>query len=664
MLIEKHVVLILPRHLIFLLKLSYQRCYVFQGLTSEKSRVTWQVEGKQHEMQRDQNEDSRTTPFTTSYDTSQLPVDIRTLASATEKIVQIQDSAPSRPNSENLGGLSHCVSTAVSADDSQQPTQTMTQLSKYPGQGQERLSKFSQQGHSSARTSATSLETVQQIPSHESQMFIKYVEQGTSAQTFSGYSCETSQSQTKGNINVDNSEAMQTLYDNTTSVKQSLASEILDLRKTTSEQTRVDNNGNIQVISTFAEPAFGDNKNNLFPELATYSELSSFDKLSQGNTQAAAYAVDTKNKNENVQSSEAKLSANGNINATVSKCDAPIKRKMIAPLMYDTNEDEEMSNNVGIPLLTPKREPICDQVINPNLRVERIGSQAGAFNKGLSDRERNLSSPAGTETIRNGNLENYKVNEILNSEMSQTLFAPTPVRQQIYGFLQQTDSFNKLNPPIMTPLAAKDIANKHGGNGFFSPYRKSDDISGKENLLKKENTACTGQETKEISQTMFRGKSPHEQTDQEQFPEFKYSLSPEIDSYGAVDLSKSARKKKHERQNIANSNGRVQANTRSSPYTARPRIFGSAFQPVRPSRLTPDIGSLSLYGNMQGEGSPRYNNKNGPTLQVTDDRYQEAMLDEEVARYFRQGLLEVISGWGRCDNPVAKTLIEGDDMVS
>ena len=613
-------------------------------------------------MQRDQSEETRTTPFTTSYDTSQLPVDIRTLASATEKIVQIQDSAPSRPNCENLGGLTHCLSTAVSADDSQQPTQTMTQLSKYPGQGQERLSKCSQQGNSSARTSATTLETVQQIPSHESQMFIKYVEQGTSAQTFCAYSCETSQSQTQANINVDNSEAMQTLLDNTTSVKQSIVSEILDLRKTALEQTEVDKNGNIQVVSTLAEPTVTENKTSLFPGQATYGELFSTDNITQGNSQAAAYAVDTKNKNENIEKTEAKLSAIENINTVVLKCDTPIKRKMIAPLIYETNEDDD--DILGIPLLTPKHEPFCDQVDNPNLRVEIIGRQAGAF-EGLSNQDRNLSSPAGTEAIRNLNLENYNLNEIQNSEMSQALFAPTPVRQQSYGFSQQTDSSNKLNPPIMTPLAAKDIANKHGGNGFFSPYRKSNDVSGKENSFNKDSAAGTGLvESKDISQVMFKCESNLEQTGQEQLPKFKYSLSPEIDSYGAVDLSKSARKKKHERQNVANSGGRVQTNTRSSPYSPRPRIFGSAFQPVRPSRLTPDIGSLSLYGNMQVDGNPRYNSKNGPTLPVTDTRYEEAMLDEEVARYFRQGLLEVISGWGLCDDPVAKTLLGGDDMVS
>ena len=633
--------------------------FVLQGLTSEKQRVTWQVESKQHEMQRDQSEETKTTPFTTSYDTSQLPVDIRTLTSATEKIVQIQGSVPSRPNFENLGGLTHCLSTAVSADDSQQPTQTMTQLSKYPGQGQERLSKFSQQGHSSARTSATTLESVQQIPSHESQMFIKYVEQGTNAQTFCSYSCESSQSQTQANINVDNSEAMQTLLDNTTSVQQSIVSEILG--KTASEQTQVDKNGNIQVVSTLAEPTVGENKFNLFPEQATYSEFFSTDNITQGNSQAAAYAVDTKNKNDNIEKTEAKLSAVGNNNTVVSKCDTPIKRKMIAPLIYETNEEED--DIVGIPLLTPKYEPVCDQVVNPNLRVEIIGRQAGEF-EGFSDRDRNLSSPAGTETIRNRNLENYKVNEIRNSEMSQALFAPTPVRQQSYGFLQQADSSNKLNPPIMTPLAAKDIANKHGGNGFFSPCRKSHDICGKENSLKKDTAACTGLETKENSQIMLKCESDPEQSGHEQIPNFKYSLSPEIDSYGAVDLSKSARKKKHERQNVANSGGRVQSNTRSSPYSPRPRIFGSAFQPVRPSRLTPDIGSLSLYGNMQADGNPRYNCKNGPNFQYANTRYEEAMLDEEVARYFRQGLLEVISGWGLCDDPVAKTLLGGDDMVS
>ena len=634
-----------------------------QGFTSEKSRVTWQVGDKQHEMQRDQSQETRTTTFSTSYDTSQLPVDIRTIAATTEKTEQIQDSAPSRPNCENLGGLSHCLSTALSADDSQQPTQTMTQLSKYPGQGQERLSKFSQQGHNSARMSATSLETVQQIPSHESQMFIKYVEQGTSAQSFCAYSCETSQSQTEANVNVDNSHAMQALLDYTTTGKQNIVSNILALRKTASEQTHVDKNGNIQVI-TPAESTVGENNTtNIFPEQATYGELYSTDSNTQGNTQAAAYAVDTRNKNEFIENTEAKLSEVENKNTVVSKRDTPVKRKMIAPLMYETSE-EDNDNEIGIPLLTPKHEPVCDQIDNPNLRVELNGRQAEAF-KGLLDRERTLSSPAGTEVIRNINLENCRENEIRKSEMSQALFAPTPVRQQIYGFLQQTDSSNKVNPPIMTPLAAKDIANRHGGNGFFSPYRKPNGISGKENSLMRDSTAGAGLETKDISDMMLKCETDHEQTGQEQLPKFKYSLSPEIDSCGAVDLSKSARKKKHERQNGGNSSGRNQHNMRLSPYSPRPRVSGSAFQPVRPSRLTPDIGSLSLYGNMQANnGNPRYHSKNGPILHVADTRYEEAMLDEEVARYFRQGLLEVSPGWGLCDDPVAKTLLGGDDMVS
>lgn len=605
-------------------------------------------------MQRDQNQESTTIPFISSHDTSHLTVDIRTLASATEKFVQIQDNAQSRPNSGNLGGLSHNLSTAVSVDDSQEPTQTMTQLSKFPGQGQETLSKYSQQGHGSAKTNATSsLENVQQIPSHESQMFIKYVKQARSAQSSSGYSYDISQSQTKSNINVDNSEAMQTLYDNSVSDKQRLTSDILDSGQNMLEQTEVDDNGNIKTVTTFMESPFSQNKNDVSRQAATDVKISSSfaTTFSQGSTQAAVYAEDTQNKNENFESSEIQLTANRNLNKNVAKCETNVKRKIIAPPLYETSECKDTSISLGAPLWTPKREPICDQIFNPNLRVESNRNQVEATVREMSNTRFTLQHETKMGLTENVNRDTYQLDQTSVSDTLQTLFAPLPVRQQTLSLNEPVTSTGILDPPIMTPLAAKDIARKHGFI-TFSPFRKTEFVSEKQNLWMKEKSACNVEEEFE-----------HE--GQEHLNEVSHISSPEIDIHGAMDLSKSATKKKQDKQkftNSRNSNGISDTHTRPAPYFPRSRIIGSAFQPVRPSRLSPAMGSLSLYGNCEAVGSPLHdcNSKNTFGQQIVNGRFMEALLDEEVAHYFRQGLLETMSR--RCGNPVARTLLEGDDM--
>ena len=644
-----------------------------QGAWNEEPRVARQVEDKQHEMQGDQNQKTRTTPFTLSQDAPQLPVDIRTLSAATETLVQIQDNAQRRPSSENLGGLSHSLSTTIPVNDSQ-TSQTMTQLSKYPVQGQEKLSKYSQQGNSSARTSAASLEHVQQIPSHDSEKFTKYFTHGKSVQESSYYSYDISQSQTETSSTVDNSEALKTMYDNSVTIKQTLTPDILDLRQTTSEHTEVDDNGNIRTVTELTEPLYGRNQNDLFSRASAEGVHSPYVvTFTQGNTQAALYAED---RNKTVQFSEAEqVVESENVNKNVAKCDIKVKT---VTATTTNSENKGTSATLGYSLVTPKLEQhVCDQISNPNiLRVESNANQASPFVVDYSHIGWNISGHASQGQLENINNSRVKDTQISLADIKQTLFAPTPVRQQTSKFTEQTDSFDRLVPPILTPLAAKDIAKKHSITSTAVPNRNHGHILDEYNLnIKQETSIDDGQEDFEFPEIpAISGDSQNRQAqaDLERLPSNIYSPESEIiDSFGAVDLSKSARKTKSgtsrsklgPSQEVSNSTQEVNM-SHSAVHSGRPVILGSAFHPVRRSGLSPDVGSMSLLGNMEGfRGERQNNNLNRSVLQAANNRFHEALLDEEVTRYFMQGLLGSRS-LARCDNPIAKTLQEGDEMVS
>lgn len=95
----------------------------------------------------------------------------------------------------------------------------------------------------------------------------------------------------------------------------------------------------------------------------------------------------------------------------------------------------------------------------------------------------------------------------------------------------------------------------------------------------------------------------------------------------------------------------------------------SAFQKLGQSGLTPVIGSLSLRANSnqkldsQGD-SGSIGLLKGQILHKANERYFEALLDNEVELYACRLVMEhTCSPNIRCYNPVAKTLMDGDDMV-
>lgn len=95
----------------------------------------------------------------------------------------------------------------------------------------------------------------------------------------------------------------------------------------------------------------------------------------------------------------------------------------------------------------------------------------------------------------------------------------------------------------------------------------------------------------------------------------------------------------------------------------------SAFKKVCGTGLTPVVGSLSLRANSDKKFS--YHEDVGSksllksqVLRMANERYLEALLDNEVELYTCRLTVDHSPTDNRCYNPVAKTLLEGDDLVS
>ena len=96
----------------------------------------------------------------------------------------------------------------------------------------------------------------------------------------------------------------------------------------------------------------------------------------------------------------------------------------------------------------------------------------------------------------------------------------------------------------------------------------------------------------------------------------------------------------------------------------------SAFRKLGQSGLTPVVGSMSLRANStkkSSSGEKGTKRKNGGVikghmLQLANEHYLEALLDNEVELYTCRLVWEPAATI-RCYDPVARTLLEGDDMV-
>ena len=99
----------------------------------------------------------------------------------------------------------------------------------------------------------------------------------------------------------------------------------------------------------------------------------------------------------------------------------------------------------------------------------------------------------------------------------------------------------------------------------------------------------------------------------------------------------------------------------------------SAFRKVaNRSGLSPSVGLLSLRGNSGTKSRHRHkvpaHEKRPPmslvgrVLQLADERFASALLDDEVERFACRLVMHHV-GKSRCSDPVAKILTEGDDMV-
>ena len=611
--------------------------FLFQVNTNEESRAQREIEIKQNEMQRDQTQETRITPFRPPQNASQLSADIRTLSFGTDNIVQIQDNAQSRPNSRNVGGLSHTLSTTDSVNDSQ-TSQTMTQLSKYPVQGHESHSEYSQQqqqNSGNARTSATSLDLVQQIPSHESQMFTKYFTQGKSVQDFSGFPYAVSKSQTESII-VDNAEALKSMYDNSLNNETASLPDTLDKGQASLERTVVDSNGNIKVVSELTERVLHTNQNELF--LQSASDLIPTAPFTQGITQARFYSEDKK---DDVQL-EIEPWERKSVNNNVANCDSN-KGINIEKDTPATCENVMMSNVVA------PNQFVCDYT--PNLKSLRVVSNVNQTSTSFCEFPWNNSGQAGRHGVPGVTME--------TDNSGWTLFAPTPLNQSVVSLEDQADNSNRFDPPIMTPLAAKDIARRQNTcNNYTKMRHDQENLRPSQSIFYERNTKL---KLSDDTPFILKHKTPFSKgavTSGLQSPD-----SDIVDQFGAVDLSKSAKKKKQTNKHTPSDNPPV---SKLAPDVNSPQspCLRSAFQQVLRSRLTEDVGPLSLRANMEESRGLRSDVHNANDYTVANTRYLEAMLDDEVLRFLRLGLLDARSPIQRCDNPVAKTLLDGDDMVS
>lgn len=96
----------------------------------------------------------------------------------------------------------------------------------------------------------------------------------------------------------------------------------------------------------------------------------------------------------------------------------------------------------------------------------------------------------------------------------------------------------------------------------------------------------------------------------------------------------------------------------------------SAFCAVGRTGLTPVVGSLALRANTstsyEKSGIQQSQSLHSSVLRVANERYLEALLDDEVALFMCRLSPGRITGKRRefCRDPVAKILLHGDDMVS
>lgn len=94
----------------------------------------------------------------------------------------------------------------------------------------------------------------------------------------------------------------------------------------------------------------------------------------------------------------------------------------------------------------------------------------------------------------------------------------------------------------------------------------------------------------------------------------------------------------------------------------------SAFRKLGRTGLTPVMGSMSLRANIDTKKISQMEEKcksypTGQVLQAANERYLQALLDNEVELFTSRLVFKQTSAI-RCYNPVAKVLLEGDDMVS
>lgn len=253
-----------------------------------------------------------------------------------------------------------------------------------------------------------------------------------------------------------------------------------------------------------------------------------------------------------------------------------------------------------------------EAVSNPDL--------TGSFEK--LDSDSNIASCFLRNTFSKG--ESYQDSVDKETASSQQPIALELTAEQTV-LTEKTKQFEHYKPisstlddivtPLWTPLALKSVA-KHQ-----KELSQSDDISQKLNEPPKSKTLESSTDRQVLSENTF------------------HEISSEDFSKNGTGLK-----------------------------TPPPCKGPSAFRKLGRTGLTPVMGSMSLRANIDEKKIPLMDEKckscpASQVLQAANERYLQALLDNEVELFTSRLVFKQTSAI-RCYNPVAKVLLEGDDMVS
>ncbi|KAK3589612.1 hypothetical protein CHS0354_043071 [Potamilus streckersoni] len=422
------------------------------------------------------------------------------------------------------------------------------------------------------------------------------------------------------------------------------------------------------------------------------NSYASYTEITRGNLHTHAdyfngnVKVDTE-KIENVTSAAALSSVENRISISVPKAHSEGNKNQIQkPFVEFPHFSEELSskdnNAVKDDHLSQcvKVEKVEKLTLSETIRQHKASEQEFQALSRPSSSRSEKGQPEITQNILRSNSLSRLNAGIGNIEEKGDLYAPTPVRKHV---APEPSDVQKVSAPIWTPLAMKSVARQQQSE------LKSSEVKDKVQSQSSE-IRFTAEAMKEKHVHQKIEKSGHvQEADIASGTATKTYSTMMTDFENIADLSRKV-------ELLTYSQSACQ-NVHETPVKKNDKKFPTAFTSVNTS-LTPSIGSLSLRGNMaevpvtmvthlqskttqhrgqwtlceqSGDSTLRSVSRtsvaslHSSTLRAAHIRYQEALLDHEVALY--------VCHLGNTDeaqfekdrspiDPVAKTLEEGDEM--